>query len=351
MGPGRVTASLVFDGKPTEVTANLGRLTPENSLAAKIAIRSPDFPVSLSLDGTYYFPGSNPLIYDGVATIEGTPAVGSAPRSPWVDFRASGKFKLAPSDVSFDEMQVSYGAIERPLILVASGAVDFGQAPSFDVTVGARQIDLDRTLGGGAEQPITIEAAVAALVDALPGLKLPPVPGELHLEAQGIVVGGGVIEAVGVDLSTAADGWVINNFQATLPGETHLDITGALAAAPSPTFRGHARLDSERPSGFAAWWRGEVGSAINIGRFTVDAALDLTTNNLKLADLVVTTGAGTVSGSVDANRLPPVRRVLGECRPLRRPRGPGRDARDCRVAVEQDGCDRSGSAAHDVAPC
>lgn len=304
-GPGRVTASLVFDGNPTELTANLGQLTPEDSITAKIAVRSPDYPVSLSVDGTYYFPGANPLIYEGFGTIEGvTSADASAVRSPWADFRASGKFKLAPSDVSFDEVQVSYGAIERPLVLVAAGAFDFGRDPSFDLTVEARQIDVDRTLGGGAEQPIAIEAAVAALVNALPGLKLPPVPGELHLEAQGVVLGGGVLEGVEVDLSTAADGWVIDGLSATVPGETRFDLSGTLTVASSTAFRGQARLDSERPAGFAAWWRGEVGSATQIGRFAVDTALDLTASNLKLSDLVVTTGAGTVTGSVDARRFP-----------------------------------------------
>ena len=305
MGPGKVTANLVFDGKKTEVTANLGRLTPENSIAAKVSIRSPDFPVMLALDGTYYFPGTNPLIYDGVATIEGTPpADGSAPRSDWADFRANGKFKLAPSDVSFDEVQVSYGAMERPLVLVAAGAVDFGDEPSFDLNISARQIDIDRTLGGGAEEPIAVEAAIATLAGALPGLKLPPVPGELRLEAQGVVVGGGVIENVGVDLSTAVDGWQIDNFVATLPGETQLDLTGTLGTVPSPAFQGQVRLDSARPSGFAAWWRGEVGSAIGIGRFAVDAGLDLTPGNFKLSDLVITTGAGTVKGTVDARPFP-----------------------------------------------
>ena len=203
-------------------------------------------------------------------------------------------------------MQVSYGAIERPLILVASGALDFGQAPSFDVTVGARQIDLDRTLGGGAEQPVTMEAAVAALVDALPRPEAAVrSPANCILRRRASWSAAASSKASGSISRPPSMAGSSTIFTATLPGETHLDLTGALAAAPSPTFRGHARLDSERPSGFAAWWRGEVGSAINIGRFTVDAALDLTTNNLKLADLVVTTGAGTVSGSVNANRLPP----------------------------------------------
>ena len=305
MGPGKIAGNLVLDGKKTEVTASFGRLASDNSLAAKATIRSPDYPVSLALDGTYYFPGANPLIYDGTATIEGTsPAENSPTLSSWADFRASGKVKLAASDVSFDEVQASYGAIERPLILVASGAVDFSHEPSFDVTLAARQIDIDRTLGGGVNEPIAVETALAKLTEMLPSLPLPPVPGELHLEAQGVMVGGGLIEGVEVDLSTAAEGWSIDNVQAALPGESHVEFAGAFGASPSLSFQGHARLDSKRPAGLAQWWRGEVGSATSIGALAVDAELDLSPAVLKASDLVVRTGAGTITGSIDARRFP-----------------------------------------------
>ena len=43
----------------------------DNSITAKASIRSPDYPVTLALDGTYHFPGANPRTTMGVATIEG----------------------------------------------------------------------------------------------------------------------------------------------------------------------------------------------------------------------------------------------------------------------------------------
>ncbi len=304
MGPGRLTADLVVDGRPIDLTVGFGRMAG-NSISAKISAHSPDYPVRMSLDGTYHFPGAAPAKYDGVATVEGIPPKDAkTPRSPWADFRASGKFELAPSDLKIEEAKISYGAMERPLILEASGQLDFGEEPRFNLSIGARQIDVDRSLGGGAEKPVAIEAAFSALVEALPRVALPPLPGELHLEAQGVVVGGGVIQAVGVDLATAAGAWRVENFAAMLPGETRVDLNGTLGVATAPTFQGHARLASKRPTAFAAWWRDEVGSAAKISQFAVDADLDFGPDNQRLSNLVATTGAGTVTGAVDVRRFP-----------------------------------------------
>lgn len=304
MGPARITATATFEGKPVEVTAGLGRLEENRSVAAKLSFRSQDYPVTLALDGVYWFPGPGPAKYEGTATVEGVPADSAAPRSPFADFRASGKFELTPAALSAEEMQVSYGATERPLVLVASGKLDFTEEPRFDVTVSARQIDVDRTLGGGAEHQVSIEAAVAALADALPGVTMPPLPGKAHLDAQGVVVGGGVIQEVGIDLSTAEGAWRVDGFSATLPGDTRLDMTGTLGLGSAVTFTGHARLASERPAAFAAWWRGEAGSATKISQFQVEADLDVQNEIRRIANLIATTGAGAVKGSVELKRVP-----------------------------------------------
>ena len=177
-----------------------------------MSLRSPDYPATLSLDGTVRFGGEIGVRYDGTALLVGTPPnAATAQRSPWSDFRASGKFDLTPDALRLVETQVSYGAIERPLILEASGTLEFSGEPRFDVSVSARQIDLDRTLGGGADEPVSIEAAISALSAALPRLRLPPLPGVLRLDAQGVVLGGSVIQAVGVDLATAHGVWEIEN--------------------------------------------------------------------------------------------------------------------------------------------
>lgn len=303
MGPGKLTASLAFDGKPFDVSVGFGRMTENNSVALKASVRSPDYPVTLALDGEYQLPGDEPGKYEGAATIEGVPpADQAAPRSPWADFRASGELALAPADLSFDEVQVSYGAMERPLILVAAGKVGLGAEPSFDLSLSARQIDIDRTLGGGTVQPVAIGEAISTLVGQLPGIELPPLPGKVRLDAQGVVLGGGVLQAVSVDLATAVDGWLVENFSATLPGDTQLDLKGSLGIAPTMSFGGHARLSSTQPAAFAAWWRGEAGSATKIGRFSVEADLELSPDVQKASNLVAKLGEGTVSGSLDVKR-------------------------------------------------
>jgi len=174
-------------------------------------------------------------------------------------------------------MQFSYGAMERPLIVQASGKLDLDESPTFEITVAARQIDIDRTLGGGSESPVAIEDAFRALVDALREMPQAPAPGTLRLEAQGLVIGGSVVQSVGVDLRTVGDGWEVDSLAATLPGETRVNFDGALEMAEQPTLRGHGTIESQRPAALASWWRGEIGSAGQINYFSVEADLDFQT--------------------------------------------------------------------------
>ncbi len=302
LGPGRLTADMQVNGKPVSLSVGLGRLT-EGAIAAKISARSPDFPVALLLDGTYHFPGAKAAKYDGIATLEGLlPKDPATPRSPWADLRSSGKFELTPAELKIDKMQVSYGGTGRPLVLEASGKMELGADPRFVASLAARQIDLDKTLGGGATNPLSIAAALSALTEALPLVKLPPLPGKLHLGAQGVVLGGSVIEGVSIDLATANFAWEVENLSATLPGETQVDFSGTLGLDP-PAFRGHGKIASRRPAPFAAWWRGEIGSAAKIGRFSLEADLDFGAEAERFSNLVATTATGSMRGALDVHRF------------------------------------------------
>lgn len=305
LGPGKVEASFLLDGEPVEVRAGLGRYTNLNTVALKLLVSSPRIPVTLSTNGTLHLSAETPPSYEGTATIEGMqPESPEGPRTRWTDFRAAGAFALEPAGLTLQEMQISYGATERPLIVEASGQIDFGAKPRFDIALNARQIDLDRTLAGGEESPFAIETALVSLVELLPRVSPPPLPGTLRLDAQGVVAGGGLIQAVGIDLETIGNSWKVENFAAMLPGDTRLDISGTLGLSSDTTFRGHARMASQRPTAFAAWWRGAAGSAGRIGPFSVEADLDLTPGNQRLSGLRATTAAGAVEGTVDVRRFP-----------------------------------------------
>lgn len=306
LGPARAEASLAIDGEPVAVKAVLGRIAPNNAVTAKLAIGSPNYPVTLTTDGTLHFGGGESPKYVGVATVEGVPAKRKQePRSPWADFRASGPFELVSTALAVEDLQISYGALERPLILQASGRLDFDREPSFDLSVRARQIDIDRALGSGAaEESVGIETAVGALLKALSDAPLPPMPGKLNLQAQGVMVGAGLIQAVEVDLASASDGWAVENLKAVLPGETQMALAGTLALTDTQSFRGHGSIASGRPAAFAAWWRGDAGTARQIGRFALEADLLLETDSQRLTDLVLSTRNGTVTGSVELTHFP-----------------------------------------------
>jgi uncharacterized protein involved in outer membrane biogenesis len=305
LGPAKVEASFLLDGAPVAVRAGLGRYTDLNTIALKLSIDTPRLPVTLSTTGTLHLSNDTPPSYEGIATVEGVaPEDANAPRSPWTDFRAAGAFELEPAGLTFQEMQLSYGAMERPLIVQSSGQIDFGQRAHFDIALSARQIDLDRTLAGGEQDPFAIETALAALVELLPRAAPPPLPGSLRLDAQGVVAGGSLIQAVGIDLVTAGNSWVVEDFAAMLPGETRIDLNGTLGLSAGTTFRGHARMASKRPAAFAAWWRGTAGSAGRIGAFSVEADLDLTPANQRLSGLVAATADGAIEGTVDVRSFP-----------------------------------------------
>ena len=304
-GPGRIEADLSLDGIPMVVRVGLGRVGVDDSVPANISISSPLYPLSVALDGVAAFAGVEAPKFEGSISVAGiAPEDGSdEPRSPLADFAAQGGFSLTPDTVTFEEAQLSYGAMERPLVVQASGRLDFGAEARFDISIGARQIDVDQALGGGPDQPVSIAAAYHRLVQLLPELPKAPFPGQLHLDAQGVVIGGSVMQAVGIDLATGAQGWRVENLAAILPGETRVDLSGDLRLSEPPAFQGHGRVESGRPAALAAWWNGQAGSAGVLEDFTLEADLDLVGGNQSFSEIVARTGGGTVRGFVELRRF------------------------------------------------
>jgi hypothetical protein len=303
LGPGRLAADLVLEGQPLSLAVGFGRAEGAG-LPLNLTLKSPLVPATLIANGDLSLRASEGPSFAGEVGVTGdAPPEGSEePPSPWASLAAAGKFELTADAFKVEEARLSYGALERPLILEGHGNLAFGTAPHFDVSLAARQIDLDAALGRGGE-PVAVESAVAALVAELPGLPLPSLPGALHLNAQGVVVGGSVIQAVGADLATAPEGWQVQSFAALLPGGTRVDVSGNLRTLESPSFRGHAKLASPQPAALAAWWRGRAGSAATLDHVSVEADLELEAGRQVLTSIAASTGEGTVRGSVELHRF------------------------------------------------
>jgi hypothetical protein len=142
----------------------------------------------LSADGVLTLPGQAPPSFAGAVTVAGPPeaeaeddGAEARPRSPWTEFRGVGQVEVTPQALTVAQAQLSYGAMARPLVLEGSGRLDLGAEPRFDVSVTARQIDLDRAVGGGPDKPVAIGDAVDAIIAALPGVPIAQLPGAVKL--------------------------------------------------------------------------------------------------------------------------------------------------------------------------
>ncbi|MDH3196058.1 MAG: AsmA-like C-terminal region-containing protein, partial [Hyphomicrobiales bacterium] len=213
-------------------------------------------------------------------------------------------FQLNPDALSLEEFQIGAGPEDRPVQAVGKGVVTLGAEPKFNIALSARQIDVDRSIGGGPEDPVSIEAALNRFIASLDDLPVPPIGGLLTIDAQGLVVGGSVIQAVGADLSPAADGWDVQVASALLPGNTRIDVSGKLTLGRKQGFAGTAKLNSRRPSAFAGWLRGGPRAAGRLDAFSVATRLNIAADIAAFEDIDATLGDDAVSGAVRLHYFP-----------------------------------------------
>jgi len=304
-GPGRLEGGFRLGGERYRIDIAAGRLSSDGTLPLKTLLIPAGMPVSLSTSGDVHILGEEGPDYEGTFSLSGLkPDEGADPASvsPLALVKSAGEFKLTHNGLASEEFTFAYGPEARAVQVTGEGGISLLPAPQFRVAFDTRQIDLDRVLGGGAGEPIEIAAAAEKLLAGLKDVPVPAMPGLITLDAQGVVVGGSVIQAVGTDVRPSEAGWKVDILSALLPGATRIDVSGNLATN-EPSFRGHGKIVSERPAAFAAWWRGEAGEAARLDRFLVEADLDLSARQQTASALNAQIGEGTLSGRLSVRRF------------------------------------------------
>ena len=326
-GPGRVDGGFVVDGSPVTFRAGIGRNDGDAALPISLSLTVARWPVNFVVDGALSLKAGEAAAYEGTYRLAGiarnnntgddTENDAGEPDVSGGDardddapilatLRSSGAFRLDPDALSLAEFQIGVGPQDRPVQASGEGVVTFGAEPQFKIALSARQIDADRSLGGGPDDPVSIDAALRRAIAGLADLPVPPIGGLLTFDAKGLVVGGSVIQAVGADLSPAADGWEVQIASAVLPGNTRVDLSGKLTLKPQQAFSGTAKLNSRRPSAFAAWLRGGPRAAGRLDGFSVETRLDIATDMAEFNDISATIGDDAISGSVNLRSFPQI---------------------------------------------
>ena len=300
-GPWRIDGSYLDGATQVPFRVATGRVLDDGTIRVKTDISPAQWPVAVAADGVVGI-GDEGLSYTGTFNLtQIVPAVDDGKNGgDNAGWRTEGSFKLTSDKLVVDKGVLSIGPPDRSYSLAGSATFDLGKKPSFEASLQARQLDLDRTLGKGPSAPIEVPKAVDELVAWIRSTALPSIPGRIDFQVPAIVVGGSIIQDVSFAAVTADKGWHIAGLNAQLPGQTVVAADGTLTTGGAIGFDGKVRLTVGQPATFAAWWRGrsEQGGGRLVAPFSVFGNAQIGAGRLSLDNMDATIGGASIVGNV-----------------------------------------------------
>jgi uncharacterized protein involved in outer membrane biogenesis len=229
--------------------------------------------------------------------------------TPW---QLDSAFAADAKAIAFDDLHLSVGEAETAYSITGKGRVDIGAQPKFDVDLAAKEVDLDRLIARKIDEPTDPQIATGRLESLFLGLPKLPLVGRVHLGVSGVVIGGGAVQDVDLDIKTRSDGWTIDNFAARLPGRSRLQTSGrlvvSLTPSTSPTFSGDITLASDQPTALLTWWMNEPAPPLD--PFSFSGRVAISEGDLRVDELRAKLGAASANGAlqwVAATQVTPAR--------------------------------------------
>jgi hypothetical protein len=213
--------------------------------------------LSADIDGVLSFETRAPR-FEGAVVL----AVSAGPRTkggteaaptPW---RVSAKVKADHAAAKLEQIEASYGAEDTALKFAGLGDVRFGASPLVHAVLSARQLDADKFAArdNGGTEPMRLLPGLRALIAAAPE---PPIPVQIEIAAEQIMLGGRPLQNFAADLRTDARSWTVDRLDFRAPGATRVSLSGSHAQpGPSGSFRGALSVESSDPDTLMMWLQG-----------------------------------------------------------------------------------------------
>ncbi|MDB5653208.1 MAG: hypothetical protein JWQ94_821 [Tardiphaga sp.] len=213
-------------------------------------------PFSIDLDGVLNFDARAPR-FDGAITVAsplGLKIKNADDRIP-TPWRVTGKLKADPATARLDGIEASYGSEETALKLAGLAELRFGAAPRLHAVLSAKQFDADRWSAkeSGSDERILLLPALRKWLGAMPPA---PLPTQIEISAEQIILGGRPIQNIGADLRGDTASWTIDKLDLRAPGNTRVALSGAVAQPGAGAFKSTVGIDSSDPDTLAAWLQG-----------------------------------------------------------------------------------------------
>src|SRR6266404_7628255 len=210
--------------------------------------------LSADLDGTLAFEARTPRFEGAVvlAVPPGLKADGDVPITPW---RIAARVKADPAAARLEQIEASYGTEESALKFAGTGDIRFGPSPLLRAALSARQFDADRLVAkDGNAEPVRVLPALRALMSGIPEA---PIPAQVELNSEQVMLGGRPLQDVAAELHTDSKSWTVRRLDFRAPGGTRVSLGGTGAQAyPSGDFKAALNVESSDPDTLMAWLQG-----------------------------------------------------------------------------------------------
>ncbi len=279
LGPWRVDpASAIMAGERVTLRVNTGGYDGNRRMRMRVTALPVERPMELAVDGHLDWAAEGAR-FEGRGVARSLEAMVQDDAAMALTWRVSADIDASLDALEAEDIALTLGqAQDQAFVLNGRAHVDLGERPAFNAQMSARQVDLDRMLGGGAANPIDTQAGWAAAGSLLRWIDRFTVPGDMAFDIPAIVLGGSVIRDIGFDatyrpgLPVSLDGLV-----ATFPGETQLNFTGAVGAVGALegtdlAVDGLVHLQSAAPDVFVGWSTGRRDEG---GTFSQLSSIDL----------------------------------------------------------------------------
>jgi hypothetical protein len=262
-GSVRGDGNFVLSGVRYPFRVSSGQGPDGNGTRVHLSIDPGARPLSGDLDGVLSFEARAPR-FDGALTLvasAASKATGPTAKdagnevspTPW---RISTRIKADPASARLEQLEASYGSDEAALKFAGEGDIRFGASPLLHAVLSARQLDADKFAAkdNNAADPIRLVPALRVLIAATPE---PPIPTQIELSSEQIMLGGRPLQNFAADLRTDAKSWTVDRLDFRAPGKTRISLSGT-GAQPGPGghFLGALSVESSDPDALAAWLQG-----------------------------------------------------------------------------------------------
>ncbi|MCC8954457.1 AsmA family protein, partial [Bradyrhizobium sp. Pear77] len=258
-GAVRGDGNFMFDGNRYPFRISSGQSADGSGTRLHFNIDPGQRPVSADLDGILTFEARAPR-FEGSVALAGTPGQrGGSDMPPW---RITAKVKSDYSAARLDQVEVSYGGEDRALKLAGNGDLRFGASPLLRAALSARQLDGDKfaakdgakDANNGNVEPVRVLPAMRAVLSGLPQS---PIPAQVELTSEQIMLGGRPLQDVSAELQSDAKSWTVRRLEFRAPGSTRVSMSGASAqGGASNSFKTALNIESSDPDTLMSWLQG-----------------------------------------------------------------------------------------------